>query len=56
MEANKNVKWFQNNIRIQSGMLMLFYDGFLICFFFLRTVISIFFIEICTDTSVFEAV
>lgn len=47
---------FQNNIRIQSGMLMFFYDGILFFLFFLRTVISIFFIGICTDTSVFEAV
>lgn len=45
---------FQSNIRIQSGMLMFFYDRFSYLFF-LRSVISIFFIGICTDTSVFEA-
>lgn len=59
MEERKYVqKWFQNNIiGIQSGMLMFVYVGILFFFFFsLRTVISIFFIGICTDTSVFEAV
>lgn len=58
MEEEKYIKkWFQNNIiGIQSGMLAFVYVGILICFLSLRTVISIFFIGICTDTSVFEAV
>lgn len=49
----------QTNTRIQSGMLMFFYDGIVsrrFFFFPFRTVISIFFIGICTDTSVLEAV
>lgn len=48
-----------SNTRIQSGRSGFRYDRILsACFFFppLRNVISIFFIGICTDTNVLEAV